>query len=155
MFVMLLKPKESESVERSIQLNPNNDAYWQARGYAKRPDNWKQLIAQAKSKGGGKSAPAKKPKKGDSQQVNNPNNDAYWQARGYAKRPDNWKQLAAQAKSKSKGGGKSAPNRKKKKRGVERTPHGTELRGRIGPLEWDDWGLLPADGFGRLSADDY
>ena len=105
MFAMLLKPKESESVERSIQLNPNNDAYWQARGYAKRPDNWKQL--------------------------------------------------AAQAKTKSKGGGKSAPNRKKKKRGVERTPHGTELRGRIGPLEWDDWGLLPADGFGRLSADDY
>ena len=151
---MILKPEKSESVERSIQLNPNNDAYWQARGYAKRPDNWKQLAAQAKTKAGGESASAKKPQKGDSQQINNPNNDAYWQARGYAKRPSNWKQLAAKAKT----GGKSAPNRKtrkKKKRGVEYTAQGTEIKGRIGPLAWDDWGLLPDDGLGRLSADDY
>lgn len=27
--------------------------------------------------------------------------------------------------------------------------------GRIGPLEYDAYGLLPADGFGRLSSDDY
>lgn len=24
--------------------NPNNDAYWQAKGYKKRPKNWKELI---------------------------------------------------------------------------------------------------------------
>ncbi len=24
--------------------NPNNDAYWQAKGYEKRPKNWKELI---------------------------------------------------------------------------------------------------------------
>lgn len=24
--------------------NANNDTYWQARGYKKRPDNWKQLL---------------------------------------------------------------------------------------------------------------
>ena len=26
---------------------------------------------------------------------------------------------------------------------------------RVGPLESDDWGLLPSDGFGRLSSEDY
>jgi hypothetical protein len=25
------------------QLNPNNDAYWQSRGYDKRPENWQNL----------------------------------------------------------------------------------------------------------------
>ena len=25
---------------RANQLNPNNDAYWQSRGYAGRPDGW-------------------------------------------------------------------------------------------------------------------
>lgn len=24
--------------------NPNNDAYWQVKGYEKRPDNWKYLL---------------------------------------------------------------------------------------------------------------
>ena len=24
--------------------NPNNDAYWQSRGYDKRPDNWCELL---------------------------------------------------------------------------------------------------------------
>lgn len=60
--------------------------------------------------------------------------------------------------AKAKGCGESAPNRqarKKKKRGVEYTAQGTEIKGRIGPLAWDDWGLLPDDGLGRLSADDY
>ena len=27
------------------QLNPNNDAYWQSRGYDERPDNWDDLIS--------------------------------------------------------------------------------------------------------------
>lgn len=26
--------------------NPNNDAYWEARGYKKRPKNWKELITR-------------------------------------------------------------------------------------------------------------
>lgn len=26
------------------QMNPNNDAYWQARGYNERPDDWKNLV---------------------------------------------------------------------------------------------------------------
>ena len=29
---------------RKDQLNPNNDAFWQARGFSKRPDDWKSRI---------------------------------------------------------------------------------------------------------------
>ena len=29
---------------RSNQLNPNNDAYWRARGFSKRPDDWRERI---------------------------------------------------------------------------------------------------------------
>ena len=27
---------------RADQLNPNNDAYWQSRGYDERPDDWEE-----------------------------------------------------------------------------------------------------------------
>ncbi len=27
---------------RSNQSNPNNDAYWQARGFDRRPEDWKE-----------------------------------------------------------------------------------------------------------------
>ena len=33
---------------RSDQMNPNNDAYWQSRGYDKRPDNWNDPDAHKK-----------------------------------------------------------------------------------------------------------
>ncbi|GJM05322.1 MAG: hypothetical protein DHS20C09_13130 [marine bacterium B5-7] len=26
--------------------NPNNDAYWQERGYKKKPENWKKLLPE-------------------------------------------------------------------------------------------------------------
>ena len=26
------------------QMNPNNDAYWQVRGYNERPNDWKNLV---------------------------------------------------------------------------------------------------------------
>ena len=29
---------------RSNQLNPNNDAYWESRGYDDRPDDWEQRV---------------------------------------------------------------------------------------------------------------
>lgn len=29
----------------SRQLNPEHDAYWQSRGYSKRPDNWVAILA--------------------------------------------------------------------------------------------------------------
>ncbi len=36
----------------SNQMNPNNDAYWQARGWRARPDDWKDRVARE-----GRSAP--------------------------------------------------------------------------------------------------
>lgn len=29
---------------RADQLNPNNDDYWESRGYDERPDNWEEII---------------------------------------------------------------------------------------------------------------
>lgn len=31
---------KSDDDNRANQLNDNNDAYWQSRGYDKRPDDW-------------------------------------------------------------------------------------------------------------------
>ncbi len=31
---------KAELNNRSVQLNSNNDAYWQSRGYDERPDDW-------------------------------------------------------------------------------------------------------------------
>ncbi len=32
----------------SNQLNSNNDAYWQSRGYDERPDNWEEKVEDEK-----------------------------------------------------------------------------------------------------------
>ena len=29
---------------RANQMNPNNDAYWQSRGYNERPDDWEDEV---------------------------------------------------------------------------------------------------------------
>ena len=34
--------RQSDSDNRSQQLNPNNDAYWQSRGFDERPDDWEE-----------------------------------------------------------------------------------------------------------------
>jgi len=31
---------KDERDNRSVELNPNSDAYWQSRGYEERPDDW-------------------------------------------------------------------------------------------------------------------
>ena len=31
---------------RANQLNPNNDSYWQSRGYEERPDDWEDRVDQ-------------------------------------------------------------------------------------------------------------
>ncbi|GAB3367976.1 hypothetical protein GCM10027395_23370 [Giesbergeria sinuosa] len=31
---------------RADQLNPNNDAYWESRGWDERPDNWDERIQE-------------------------------------------------------------------------------------------------------------
>lgn len=35
---------------RSNQLNPNNDAYWEARGYEGRPDDWTERLEDDEDK---------------------------------------------------------------------------------------------------------
>jgi len=35
---------------RSVQLNPNNDAYWKAHGLSKRPADWRARIAAEKQR---------------------------------------------------------------------------------------------------------
>ncbi len=54
---------------RANQMNPNNDAYWQSRGYDERPENWEDSDDDDGN---------------DDNRANqlNPNNDAYWSSRG-------------------------------------------------------------------------
>ena len=56
---------------RADQMNPNNDAYWQSRGFDERPDDWEDDLED--DKGGD-----------DDNRANqlNPNNDAYRSSRG-------------------------------------------------------------------------
>ena len=60
---------------RADQMNPNNDVYWQSRGYDERPDDWESL---ADDDDGDEDNRANQL---------NPNNDAYWSSRG-VERPD-------------------------------------------------------------------
>ena len=39
---------------RANQLNPNNDAYWQARGWDERPDDWENEVEEGEKSPGGK-----------------------------------------------------------------------------------------------------
>lgn len=43
--------KESDD-NRSNQLNPNNDAYWQSRGFDERPNDWHTHVVQGNQKAG-------------------------------------------------------------------------------------------------------
>lgn len=67
---------------RANQLNPNNDAYWQSRGYDQRPDNWEDIYNNDYY--------YSQDEIDNRANQLNPNNDAYWQSRGYDERPDNW-----------------------------------------------------------------
>ena len=57
---------------RADQMNPNNDAYWESRGYDERPDDWEGLVDDDDDDGD------------DDNRANqlNPNNDAYRSSRG-------------------------------------------------------------------------
>ena len=33
---------QADDDNRSDQLNPNNDAYWESRGWDERPDDWEE-----------------------------------------------------------------------------------------------------------------
>ena len=47
--------RRSDDDNRANQLNPNNDAYWESRGYDERPEDWQDADTQS-----GKPAPAQK-----------------------------------------------------------------------------------------------
>ena len=38
----------NEQDNHANQMNPNNDAYWQARGYEDRPEEWKEQTLREK-----------------------------------------------------------------------------------------------------------
>ncbi len=61
---------------RADQMNPNNDAYWESRGYDERPDDWAGRVGDDDDWDDDNRA----------DQLN-PNNDAYWSSRGEEK-PD-------------------------------------------------------------------
>jgi hypothetical protein len=43
--VRMPRTKEQDD-QRSIDLNPNSDPYWQSRGYDERPDDWEEKITE-------------------------------------------------------------------------------------------------------------
>lgn len=42
--------RQSDLDNRSQQLNPNNDAYWQSHGFDARPDDWEERTEEENSK---------------------------------------------------------------------------------------------------------
>ena len=38
--------KQSDLDNHANQLNPNNDAYWESRGFDERPDNWEDQAGE-------------------------------------------------------------------------------------------------------------
>ncbi len=38
--------RQSDLDNHANQMNPNNDAYWDSRGYDERPDDWEERVEQ-------------------------------------------------------------------------------------------------------------
>lgn len=83
----------------------------------------------------------KKNLKFDAQSANrrNPNNDLFWIEQGYPCRPENWEELYSKMDRQT-----SSRTRQRRRDESEFCYFG-----------FDGFGLLPLDGFGRLSSDDY
>jgi len=43
-FIIMKNFKKDDLDNHANQLNPNNDAFWKARGLDKRPENWHDLL---------------------------------------------------------------------------------------------------------------
>ncbi len=92
----------------SDQMNPNNDAYWESRGYDDRPDDWEDQASSSSS-----STMFQEYDDNRANQLNS-NNDAYWQSRGYDERPDDEEDQGASSGStyeywESRGIGRARP----------------------------------------------
>ena len=48
--------KANSGNNRSNQMNPNNDAYWQGRGFPSRPKDWRQQVSRSAHEGRGGTA---------------------------------------------------------------------------------------------------
>ena len=57
------------------QMNPNNDTYWESRGYEERPDDWEEQVVEDDPE------PAQADLDNRANQMN-PNSDAYSNSRG-------------------------------------------------------------------------
>jgi hypothetical protein len=40
---------KNQKVNHSTQMNPNNDAFWKARGWDRRPDDWEARVARGET----------------------------------------------------------------------------------------------------------
>ena len=38
--------RQSDLDNHANQMNPNNDEYWQSRGYDERPDDWEERVSE-------------------------------------------------------------------------------------------------------------
>jgi hypothetical protein len=38
-------PTQDDLDNHADQMNPNNDAYWESRGYDERPDDWEERVS--------------------------------------------------------------------------------------------------------------
>ncbi len=45
--------RQSDLNNHANQMNPNNDAYWQSRGFDERPDDWEECVENDEGKTGG------------------------------------------------------------------------------------------------------
>ncbi len=48
--------RQSDLDNHANQMNPNNDAYWESRGYDERPDDWEEQAGEDKEKPEGERA---------------------------------------------------------------------------------------------------
>ena len=46
--------RQSDQDNHANQMNPNNDTYWESRGYDERPDDWEERAEEDENKAGGK-----------------------------------------------------------------------------------------------------
>ena len=44
--------RQSDLDNHANQMNPNNDAYWESRGYDERPDDWEERVEDAEDNQG-------------------------------------------------------------------------------------------------------
>ena len=52
--------RNSDMDNHANQLNPNNDAYWESRGWDERPDDWEERVDEEEEETGERRAEERK-----------------------------------------------------------------------------------------------